>query len=509
MKKIKIIFLSMLFIFVFSFGLAGCNSSSNSGSFETGSNELTEENDSLFNIQAYQIYKLAADSGFTGTYEEWLASIRGDVIVLKIDSDNNLLWKYSAEDDFRYRVLFNFNTLKGKDGEKGEDGHTPVITIGDNGNWFVDNVDTKVKAQGEQGETGAQGKSAYDIFKENYPHYDGDEKEWVTDIAQGNIEKLFNENHEFDEGVITQEAKAYVDGYKTYTCKVCGFTYEEIIPQLIPADCEVYTIDGIDYINFGKYPQKHVNDEDIISHLDLIESTNENGYYEYNGNEYAKIVKTTCSESYVDNYGNTQFYKYSDGNNIKNGTCEYFLVEPIKWIITETTDGNYTLLSEKILDQQEYSSSEYDRLIGGVTIHANNYEYSTVREFLNSIFLNNAFSSSQISSILITNVDNSYSSSNDTKDRIFLATYVDEKYRVASVTDYAIAKGVYISNGKGHWWTRVKNSLNNTDSINVYTDKGSINRTSGPYYSYDGNHVSNLNHIGVRPVTIIVLGNDE
>ena len=41
--------------------------------------------------------------------------------------------------------------LNGKDGVDGKDGSTPVITIGENGNWFVDGVDTGVKAQGEQG----------------------------------------------------------------------------------------------------------------------------------------------------------------------------------------------------------------------------------------------------------------------------------------------------------------------------------------------------------------------
>jgi hypothetical protein len=33
----------------------------------------------------------------------------------------------------------------------GQDGKTPVITIGDNGNWYIDDKDTGVKAQGEDG----------------------------------------------------------------------------------------------------------------------------------------------------------------------------------------------------------------------------------------------------------------------------------------------------------------------------------------------------------------------
>ena len=49
---------------------------------------------------------------------------------------------------------------QGIQGQPGADGHTPVITIGNNGNWFVDGVDTGIKAQGpkgDQGETGPQG----------------------------------------------------------------------------------------------------------------------------------------------------------------------------------------------------------------------------------------------------------------------------------------------------------------------------------------------------------------
>ena len=43
--------------------------------------------------------------------------------------------------------------IQGIQGDKGEDGHTPVITV-QNGNWYVDGVDTGVQAQGLKGETG-------------------------------------------------------------------------------------------------------------------------------------------------------------------------------------------------------------------------------------------------------------------------------------------------------------------------------------------------------------------
>lgn len=47
--------------------------------------------------------------------------------------------------------------IQGVQGEKGEDGKTPVITIGENGNWFIDGVDTNVSALGEKGDKGDKG----------------------------------------------------------------------------------------------------------------------------------------------------------------------------------------------------------------------------------------------------------------------------------------------------------------------------------------------------------------
>ena len=59
-----------------------------------------------------------------------------------------------------FNVTNGVDGTPGKDGingEPGKDGHTPKITIGENGNWFVDNNDTNIKAQGPQGPIGPQG----------------------------------------------------------------------------------------------------------------------------------------------------------------------------------------------------------------------------------------------------------------------------------------------------------------------------------------------------------------
>jgi len=81
------------------------------------------DNDSAkSNDKQYEIYLLAKEAGATDlTYEEWLVSI------------------------------------KGAKGDKGDAGHTPVITIGNNGNWYIDGDDSGFKATGSVGQTGADG----------------------------------------------------------------------------------------------------------------------------------------------------------------------------------------------------------------------------------------------------------------------------------------------------------------------------------------------------------------
>ena len=61
-------------------------------------------------------------------------------------------------------------------GIPGQDGHTPVITIGENGNWFVDGVDTGTHAQGPQGQNGQDGVT---------PHIGDNGNWWIGETDTG------------------------------------------------------------------------------------------------------------------------------------------------------------------------------------------------------------------------------------------------------------------------------------------------------------------------------------
>lgn len=55
------------------------------------------------------------------------------------------MWKYSKEADTSYRELVDLSVLKG------EDGKSSTVTIGENGNWFIDGVDTEIRARANDG----------------------------------------------------------------------------------------------------------------------------------------------------------------------------------------------------------------------------------------------------------------------------------------------------------------------------------------------------------------------
>lgn len=149
LKKVCMLTLAALSLFAFT----SCNEKNNGTTTKptevitttvTQSSDPVVNNDDAQVDNKYKIYLLAQNSGFSGTYEEWLASIKGDSISLEV-IDGKLKWKYGTEADSAYRELLDLSSLKGTDGK------TPVITIGDNGNWFIDGEDSLVKARATDG----------------------------------------------------------------------------------------------------------------------------------------------------------------------------------------------------------------------------------------------------------------------------------------------------------------------------------------------------------------------
>ncbi|MBQ9786038.1 MAG: collagen-like protein, partial [Clostridia bacterium] len=70
--------------------------------------------------------------------------------------------------------------IKGADGASGDSGSTTTSTIEIvDGNWVINGEDTGIKAEGE---AGTNGKSAYELYKEENPDYTGTLSEWLESL---------------------------------------------------------------------------------------------------------------------------------------------------------------------------------------------------------------------------------------------------------------------------------------------------------------------------------------
>ena len=102
----------------------------------------------------------------------------------------------------------NFSVTNGVDGEQGiqgepgEDGHTPIIEIGENGHWIIDKVDTGISAIGKDGE---DGKSAYELYLEENPEYTGTLSDWIDDLVSGKLYKTFRVEFDCNGGYLDMD----------------------------------------------------------------------------------------------------------------------------------------------------------------------------------------------------------------------------------------------------------------------------------------------------------------
>lgn len=283
------------------------------------------------------------------------------------------------------------------------------------------------------------------------------------------------------------------------------------IEQVQGKQYESFTEDGVEKIEFGSYPQSLVEDSALVSTLStkagtlptasnsqnwmsygyFTDETDENFMWyidvENDGDKYRGVYFThprPCCDEIIPDV--TMKY-YQSGRGYSTGTVYWFKYDPIVWtILEEASNGTVFILCDMIVDGQAYQdeatsepSKKWYNTSEGVPsgIYANNYEYSTVRKWLNETFYNTAFSDLQKKFIVTTVVDNRLETTpytpggsseperyvcNNTRDNIFLLSYQEAEnadYNVAhirSVTEYAKSQGTWAdtTTGYGYWKLR-------------------------------------------------------
>ena len=229
----------------------------------SSSEQTSEENE---NIQ-YQIYMKARDSGFTGTYEEWLESIRGDSIEIRVE-DNVLQWKYTKSTDWESLIDFYY---------------------------FV----------------GADGLSAYQIYKKYYPDYQGTEKEWIDSFVSNNTttEEYIPDGLRWEYYSYNGKKSISITGYT-------GFNSKLVIPSIIDG-CQVREIQS-------SFFDSNIYEVHIPSTIVRFE------YGKYSSNSITKLYYSDSIDQW-----DYIFFDTVDSSYVANDFEYFYYLENDEWKLLE------------------------------------------------------------------------------------------------------------------------------------------------------------------------------
>ncbi len=162
-----------------------------------------------------------------------------------------------------------------------------------------------------------------------------------------------------------------------------------------------------------------------------------------------------------------RFGSYEQDNNKANGK------EDIEWIVLSKDKNRTLVISKYALDCKPYNT-KYKSIT---------WETCSLRKWLNSSFINTAFSAEEkeiIAATVVTAYQNpTYDKTKpgeDTQDKIFLLSineaseyFASDDARICKPTKYAVANGAYTSgiNSTCAWWLRT-GGLNQGRAANVY-----------------------------------------
>ncbi len=216
-KKFLTVLLAFVSVLCLCLGLVAC-----------GGNGLPDEPEGeVWTIE--RVYATAKELGFEGTIEDLIAEFKGedgqdgkdgkDGVGIKriyINENDELVIELTEGDDV------NLGIVRGKDGKDGQDGKDGVTPhIGENGHWWLGEVDTGIKAQGADGQNGQDLAKCEHVFP----------GEWSVQVA----------------------ASCTSIGYSTRTCEECGFVDYQFHEATGHdwEDCESFTVVEPTCVNKG------------------------------------------------------------------------------------------------------------------------------------------------------------------------------------------------------------------------------------------------------------------
>lgn len=317
---------------------------------------------------------------------------------------------------------------------------------------------------------------------------------------------------------------------------------------------QAFAQDGSSYetLEFGSYPQTEVifsrNELERVEYITRSISYNSFEYYSgtgsiangqmvpsdymkyrdfmFDGYKYREVLiqqNRPYTTGGILNSSNT----YQELNGYACNKSYYFRFEPITWRVLNSDTG--LVMSDIILDSQPYNN--FILTDGGLwgdtdkTYRPNNYEKSSIREWLNNDFLNTAFTESEKGRIMYTSVNNSASdaypeySCDTTNDRVFLLSFdeaVNPDYgfsakdaidnnRALKASSYSYCQGLAFDEATncGEWFLRTATSTQ--ASACVCMNRGKLYNTGADDYNRPVNYTS----VGIVPAMRILNAKNE
>ena len=253
-------------------------------------------------------------------------------------------------------------------------------------------------------------------------------------------------------------------------------------------------------VEFGCYPQNLVTDEAIVGALGGFDESWKSYGYVLGTIEEKKVPWFVDFMYFIDKvykckkYRGVYFTSYRTDAPIidsrpinsrqpKNGyminTVYWFEYAPIQWDVLKSGAEGNLMISTKVLDSQEfYFYSDYSQLREHKDyqghrreVYDNNYQFSNLRNWLNTTFVQTAFTPAERSKLLVTSQDNGLESTcrtqniylcETTRDKVFalssleVTTYIPEpKERLKEATDYAKCQSLWMMGKRcAQWWLR-------------------------------------------------------
>ena len=265
--------------------------------------------------------------------------------------------------------------------------------------------------------------------------------------------------------------------------------------------------------------------------------------------EAGKASELNKSKEFT-NFKTIKFGKYEQDNNISNGK------EDIEWLVIDESGENLLLLSKSVLDILPYDTKHTNVYDQEILIKVATWEKSSLREWLNKDFFDEAFSDEEKNKVIASSVKNGFTyginnsyepidTGNDTADKVYILSRdecrkylgfenggICESYK-AYFTKSAAAKfaeeskkdrlalwhkekeyGEDVDNSLSEYWLRGHAEFTLRGAYEFYAETmekdGHVSSSGYPYYVFmnkkqtsDGSEKSEYYGRGVRPVISI------